>query len=427
MKSKKALLLILLSFNTLCCISTPLYSDAICSPLPNQTSLSSYIRQALENNSELEAAFYDWQSNLYETIASDTLPDPKLSYGHYIQEVETRVGPQKNSVGIHQTIPWLGKLTNRKKLARKKSLIAEQKLYVLTAKLIRKLKDSFYSYYFLDRSIQIGKENIVLVDLLEKVAQRQVQVGGSSADAIQAQIEINKLYDDVEALWKNEHSLIAKIFAILNASPKPNLPLPTDLFANPLHISTSLTIEELQWKNPTLILLSLQAEKEKANYKLVYQDRYPDVTIGVDWIETGRAIAPTPDNGKDPVVAKVSLNVPIWFSTYKARENAAKSQVVSAREMLNQKSQEIVADYEDIIQKYQDAERRIILYRDTLLPQAEQALSILTTSYKTGKTEFDRVLESQRVLLRFQLEYERALVDQAKAVDAYEELIGACK
>lgn len=375
----------------------------------------------------MEAAFYDWQSNLYETIASDTLPDPKLSYGHYIQEVETRVGPQRNRVGVSQMVPWLGKLRNRKNLAEKRSFIACQKLNVLTTSLVRKLKDAFYDYYFLERAIQIDKDNIILVDLLENVAQRRVQVGGTSADALQTQIELNKLHDDVDALSKNKKSLIAKIVALLNAAPGMAIAVPNNLFENPFNISTSLSIEDLQCNNPILVLLNLQTQMEKANYRLVHQDRYPDVTVGVDWIETGRAIAPTPDSGKDPVIAKLSVNVPIWFSTYKARENAAKSQIVSAQDLLEQKSQEIVAEYEDIIQKHQDAARRLVLYNDTLLPQAEQALSILTESYKTGKTDFDRVLESQRVLLRFQLEYERALVDRAKAVNAYEELIGACE
>jgi outer membrane protein TolC len=321
--------------------------------------------------------------------------------------------------------PWIGKLRNQRNLAYKKSLIAEQKLYLLTNILLRKLKDSFYDQYFLNKSIQLTKENIALVDILEGVAQKRVQVGASSADAIQSQIEINKLHDNVDALRKRELSLAAKIIALLNAPQKSVVAIPGDLFDAKRDISASLGEEELKTSNPTLILLSLQAEKEKTNYRLVRQDRYPDVMVGVDWIDTGRALMPTPDNGKDALVASVSLNIPIWTSTYRSRENAAKSHIVSANEWLVQKCREIFAEYEDIVLKYEDAERRAGLYLDTLLPQAAQALEILIESYKTGKTDFDRVLEGQRALLYFQLEYERAIVDRAKAVNAYDELTGA--
>ena len=388
--------------------------------------LKSYICHALQNNSELEAAFYDWQATLFDMQASDTLPDPKIGYGYFIKSVETRVGPQENRLNISQMFPWIGKLKNRKNLAYKKSLMAEQKWYVLTHALIRKLKDAFYNQYFFEKSIQLTQENIALVNILEGVAQRRVQVGASAADAIQAQIEINKLHDNVDALEKKELSLIARIIALMNAPPQSFVKVPVDLFESEEEIPEIHSEEELQKNNPTLILLSLQKEKEKANYQLVHQDRFPDVAVGVDWIDTGRAIAPTKDNGKNAIVASVSVNLPIWTSTYRARENSAKSHIISAGELLTQKSQEIFADYEDIILKYQDAERRAVLYRETLLPQAKQALEILIESYKSAKTEFDRVLESQRILLFFQLEYERAIVDRAKAVNAYEELIGAC-
>lgn len=392
----------------------------------SDNSLGCYLHEALKNNSELEAAYYEWQSALFDRQSSDTLPDPRVGFGYYIQSVETRVGPQKYNLNVSQMIPWIGKLRNRKNLAHKKALIAEQKLYVLTSALVRKLKDAFYDQYFLEKSIELTKENIALVNLLEGVAQRRVQVGASSADAIQAQIEINKLHDNVDSLQKNEQSLIAKIIALINAPKHRAITVPADIFDNPPSISGSLAERDLRESNPTLIFLALQTEKEKANYGLVKQDRYPDVTVGVNWINTGRAIAPTPDNGKDAIIASVSVNLPVWTSTYRSRENAAKSHVAAACEMLSQKSQETFADYEDITLKYQDAKRKSSLYQDTLLPQAKQALEILIESYKTGKTEFDRVLESQRILLHFQLEYERAIVDQAKAVDAYEEITGAC-
>jgi len=42
-----------------------------------------------------------------------TLPDPKLTYAYYFLEVETRVGPQRQSFSLAQTFPWFGKLQLR--------------------------------------------------------------------------------------------------------------------------------------------------------------------------------------------------------------------------------------------------------------------------------------------------------------------------
>lgn len=393
----------------------------------SEPEIGTYIQLALQNNAELKAAYYEWQSMLFERQASDTLPDPKIGYGYYIQSVETRVGPQRNYVNASQMIPWLGKLKNRKRFAHQKALIAEQKLYALTSNLIRKLKDTFYDQYFIEKSSQLTDENIALVNILEGVAQRRVQVGASSADAIQAQIEINKLHDTLDSLRKKNQSIGARILALMNTPSTRHTEVPKDLFQSLQKIPNHISEDELTHQNPTLILLALQTEKEKANYKLVSQDRYPDVTVGVNWIDTGKSLAPTPDSGKDAVIASVSINLPIWTSTYRSRENAAKSQILSAKDYLVQKAQDLLAEYEDIVLRFEDAKRRADLYQDTLLPQAKQALEILIESYKSGKTEFDRVLESQRILLHFQLEYERAMVDMAKSINAYEEITGACR
>ena len=389
--------------------------------------LTFYIQLGLENNSELKAAFYDWQSSLFTMKASDALPDPNLNYWNYIRSIETRIGPLKNMVGLSQQFPWIGKLRNRKQLAYRRSLVAQQKLYVLTAKLIREIKDAFYRLNFIERSITITRENIEILELLERTALQEVEVGKRTmADSLQTQIDINRLHDDVAALQKQKQSLVAKIAALLNIGSGDDIALPENLFEMPFEIPEAISEKQLREWNPTLILQSLRAEEERANYRLVKQDRYPDVTVGIDWIDAGKAIAPTPDSGKDPLIAKVALNLPIWTRTYRARENAARSQIFSVNDMLNQSAQDIFANFEDIRYKFQDAERRATLYHETLVPQTWQTLQMLTESYKTGEADFDRVLEIERMLLHFQLEYERAMTDLAIEMNAFEEIIGAC-
>lgn len=50
------------------------------------------------------------------------LPDPRLSFGFFINEVETRVGPQRAKIGLQQTFPWIGKLQDRHDAASREKL-----------------------------------------------------------------------------------------------------------------------------------------------------------------------------------------------------------------------------------------------------------------------------------------------------------------
>jgi hypothetical protein len=70
-------------------------------------TLQEYLRQAARNNAGLKAAFEEWKAALEAVPQAKALPDPRFSYGYFIDEVETRVGPQKHRLGIMQVFPGL--------------------------------------------------------------------------------------------------------------------------------------------------------------------------------------------------------------------------------------------------------------------------------------------------------------------------------
>ncbi len=68
---------------------------------------------------------------------------------------------------------------------------------------------------------------------------------------------------------------------------------------------------------------------------------------------------------------------------------------------------------ERIIFDYEDTLRKMRLYRDGLLPRAEQSLNATYTAYQAGETDFLNLLETQRQLLDFQLQFERSSSNHA--------------
>jgi outer membrane protein TolC len=75
--------------------------------------LSNYLTEAAQNNPGLEAAFNQWKAALEKVPQIKALPDPRFSYSYFIEQVETRVGPQRQRVGISQVFPMFGKLKLR--------------------------------------------------------------------------------------------------------------------------------------------------------------------------------------------------------------------------------------------------------------------------------------------------------------------------
>src|SRR5690554_4183235 len=76
-------------------------------------TLTDYVRVAMAKNAGLQSRFSEYKAALAQVPQARALDDPMFTYGYFIQEVETRVGPQKHRLGLMQRFPWFGKIEAR--------------------------------------------------------------------------------------------------------------------------------------------------------------------------------------------------------------------------------------------------------------------------------------------------------------------------
>jgi cobalt-zinc-cadmium efflux system outer membrane protein len=72
--------------------------------------LPDYLRLASLNNAQLRARFEEWKAALEQVPQAKALDDPKFTYSYFIEEVETRIGPQRQKFGVMQYSPGSAKL-----------------------------------------------------------------------------------------------------------------------------------------------------------------------------------------------------------------------------------------------------------------------------------------------------------------------------
>jgi outer membrane protein TolC len=389
------------------------------------STLADYLKYAALNNPGLEAAFNRWKAGLERVTQVTSLPDPRFNYAYYIDEVETRVGPQQHKFGISQTFPWFGKL-KLKSNAALEAANAEKEQYEKTKlHLFYRVKSAYYEYYYLGRAVAITEEHIKLLINLETVARTRFKTGQASHTAvIQAQVELGKLDDRLRTLESLRVPIVAKLNAALNRPSDDSLPWPQTIpYDNPAFTDREV-FECLAEGNPDLKRLDFLAEKEQFAIKLARKNYYPDITIGLDYVDTDEALMPhTPDSGKDPVIAKASVNVPIWYRKYRAAEKEARLRHAAVQEQRVDTENQLEADLKLALYHFRDAERKIDLYRDTLIPKADQSLKVAQQAFQGGKVSFISMIDAERLLLEFQLAYERAMADRARRVAEIETLV----
>ncbi len=395
--------------------------------LTEESTLSDYLAYAALHNPELEASFNRWEAALMKIPQVQSLPDPRFTYAYYIENVETRVGPQRHKFDLSQTFPWFGKLALLGDLALQEANIQKQAYETVKLSLFYKVKVSYYDYYYLSRAIAVTEDNMKLLSYLENVTRTKYSAGEAThVDVIKAQVELGKLEERLLSLRDLKEPVRANLNASLNRPTDAVLPWPTALQEKDIALSDEDIIRRINKDNPGLKALDFRALRETKAIDLAKKQFYPDITFGVNFIETDTALMPgTVDSGKDPVVTMFSINLPVWRGKYRAAVQEAKVRYDSAVKVRDNRVNELIAEVKTALYNFRDSGRKVELYRDSLIPKAKQSLNVTQRAFETGKKDFLNLIDAQRTLLELELAHERALTDRSKHFAYIERLVGS--
>jgi outer membrane protein, heavy metal efflux system len=388
--------------------------------------LSDYLTQAATQNPELESAFYRWKAALEKIPQVKALPDPRFTFAYYIRNVETRVGPQQARLALLQTFPWFGVLGLRENVAVQEANAAKAQYDTLKFKVFYDVKNAFYEYAYLAQAIQISREDIDLLRYFESVVRARYSAGAVPyVDVVKTQVQLGRLTDRLKTLQDLRKPLMARLAASMNSPPHREFPSPPAVPVMLLSVTDEELVKGLPEYSPQLKRFEYLEAREKAGIELAKKDFYPDVTFGIEDIITGSALMPnTPDSGKDAIIASVTINIPFWWEKRKAAVREGYAKLASTSKGAEALRRSLISDMELALYKYRDAQRKIDLYLNTLIPKAEEALGVTLEAFQAGiRTSLD-LIDAEKTLLEFQLSYIRALTDQAQRLAELEWLLG---
>ena len=394
--------------------------------LGKDPTLDRYLELGIERNPSIRAARRTWKAFLERAPQAGSLPDPMLSYGVFLQEVETRVGPQKQRVGISQSFPWFGILGLKKDAALAAAEAARQTYRGALDRITRDITAAYAEYYYLASALRITRDNLDLLRGWEGILRARYTAGSAGySDLVKVQVELGKLGDRLRTLEQRRAPVMAGLLALLDLPSDTVLPLPETVPEPPPPPTRDRLLETIRDRNPELLALAAQVKREDFGVKLADKAKYPDFSLGVDWIQTGdRPVDGLLDNGKDPILARVAVRLPIWRKAYAAGSREARARRESAEARRRDRRNALEHDLESRLFRYQDARRRVDLYRDSMIPKGNQSLNAAFAAFEAGDGDFLSVLDAERLLLEFHLVLERARADALTAAAAIRALEG---
>jgi len=394
--------------------------------LSPQAGPDEYIRYALYNSPQVEAAYQRWRAAVERAPQVGALPDPRLKFGFFLNEVETRVGPQQAAVGVQQTFPWMGLLRDREDAASRAAMAAWQRFEAARLAVTERVVAALHDIAYLDAAIRITEENLELLQSFEEVVRARYRVGaGSHPELIRVQVELGQLEDRLTQLRAMRPSFIAELNAVLDRQAWADVPPLGTLPGRVASVDADELADIARRSNPTLLALDEEVEQQRILAEAARKEGLPDLTVGLDYIFTDEALnSSIPESGDDPILLSFGINLPIWREKYDAGVREALARRLAVSHKRADEANRIAAGIHRAWFEHTDADRRVRLYERTLIPKAEESLRASLAGFRAGDTSFLDLLDTERTLLEFAVAAERARADRGKALTRLNALVG---
>ncbi len=385
----------------------------------------------LAENPRIQSADATWRSRVERVPQQRSLPDPRLSYRYFVENVETRVGPQVQGLEFTQGLPWAGKRHQQAQRAGHTASAVAWNVRDLERGLVAELKNHYFEAAYLQEALTVNREETALLQRFEQIALTRYSTGeGIQQSVIKVQTDITRLADQQTALRQRLDTTTRRL-AELIGRPGSELELkPITLELPELDYDTEALADESLRDHPRVRSVERSIEADHAWIRRQELEGRPDFRVGLGYIDVDRredpagVANPPPDNGKDAWAVSVGINLPVFRKRIRAGVAEAQQSVHANEQLLRSTRDHLQLTIQETVLRLVSIDHRARLYRDVIVPQAGESLASAEAAYTTNRLDFLDLLDAQRVLFQVRLTYHRLLADYWTALADLERGLG---
>ncbi len=387
------------------------------------TLLFRYLGTASLNNPALKARFNEYNAALEKITQAGTLPDPQLAFGYFIMPVETKNGPQNMKFSLSQMFPWLGTLDAKENVFVSRAKAKYEAFEEAKSKLFFEVKTAYFDLYFIRKNIAIIRRNIDILNSFKRLALIKIESGRSPAtDALRIEMEINEMENEL-ALWRDKWFVNSvKFNHLLNVDVQSRIAVPETLPEEDFSLSKEEVLDSISRYNHQLKRLDFIQESFINEEQWKRKQGNPNVLLGLDYAAIGRS-GSAPAAGRDALMLKVGISIPLYRKKYAAMVNEAKFDRLATEDQKQNTVNLLGTLFEKTYAGYDDAVRRIVLFRKQT-ELAARAIRLLEDEYANNGNDFEEILRMERKVLQYEVALEKARADKQAAIAFMEFLMG---
>ncbi len=387
-------------------------------------SLSEVTAAALANNPAIKEALRKWNAARERIPQAVAWDDPRVGGDSSVRRF-VDIPPNAfmdQTVSVEQMIPITGKNLARARAAAAEALSAYEEVRRQQLDVISAARSAFFRLANAHAQLEINQKNVVSLRQIADISRRKYEAGTeTAANVLVAETDHSKLLEmrrDLERQLSDEQ---AQLNTLMNRDAFAPLGEPETASIKAPELSPTALRPLVLTQRPEIKIAEAKIDMEKSKLQLARREWIPDPALSVKaqrYNDTAQSVS--------ELDAGVSFTVPwVNFRKYAAGVREASENLGAAEHALDRSQKEALRLLRDQLAKIDSARDQLALFRDKIVPQAQQAFEANRLSYESGKASFLDWITSQRTLRDIESAARQRLADYQVAIAELEAIVGA--
>lgn len=385
-------------------------------------SLNDAVKTALRNNPEIRSALAVVSATDGRFWSGISLPQPEIGVNYEYTPVNKNLGSaSEKSFEIKQSFEFPSNYFLKGSRLGKESGISLNKLVITERSVIKRIKTAYFKILLKEKQLKFAEENLRIAYEFNQKAEIKLNTGEStSLEKLTAGVQLSEAENNTGTA-KNELMIAyAELDNVLGPGRDSNAQrykLTDSLVFIEYDFSAEKMYTVLNDVNPRLKIAELQNSIAVLDKGLAWSSLLPNINVA--YYKQSR------DGENGFYGASIGISVPLWFmfeQRGKIQEAAAnelmtKSDLTAARSEVLLKLKTAAADRENSL-------KQVKLYKDKILPQAEEIFKTASGSYNAGELSYLEYLQAKQTMISARNNFINSVFNNYLAVFEIEEITG---
>jgi cobalt-zinc-cadmium efflux system outer membrane protein len=376
------------------------------------------IQRALERNPQVTAAHKAWDAARARLWPARMLPDPELSFEYEtLPEALSLDRFGERSIGVTQTLEFPAKPHLRGRVVAQEAQVAWLEYETVRTEVAAEAARAFGQVWAGQRRLGYAEESVRLATEFRDRTQVRVEAGDASrAELLRTEVEAGRAEVEKAAAQQQLGQARAALNALLNQDISTPMELNDSLNYTPMELDLQGLQQEALARRPDLQGFRARLEGAQAAQRLATYALFPDLNLGL----ASQKIRGEGDYWK----AGLGLSVPLWaWGKQRGEIAGARAEVARATAEQVAARNQVLLEVRQAHLEVETAQQQVLLYRDRMLPSAEEAYRYVRRRYDEGGASYLEVIDAGRTLTEARtasvevlLGYHEAMVELKRAV-----------